>query len=112
MSETFPHQARAGHPDDVQTDDVQTDDAPALHVASTVDVSEQATRAARVEAVLRRGDIRDVAAERRDRAAEGRATEAGDGAWTDRDWSGRDRDEAAIDRADLIEALKHHDPNA
>lgn len=60
--------------------------------------------------LLARGDIRDSAAEHRDRDAEARPTfEAGPQAWLDRDWAGRDRDAAAADRSDLIDLLKDGD---
>ena len=59
---------------------------------------DEATRA-----ILVRADLRDQAAQRRDRRA-GRhfgVTSAGQ-AGIDRDWAARDRDAAATDRADLI----------
>jgi hypothetical protein len=77
-----------------------------LHVASRQDTADEQDRDARFEAILARADVRDQAAERRDRAAEKRFPHPGDRqGWLDRDWAGRDRDAAAIDRADLLALL-------
>ena len=63
--------------------------------------------------LLARGDIRDSAAEHRDRDAEARPeTEVGQQARIDRDWAGRDRDASAVDRSDLIDLLKDGEPPA
>jgi hypothetical protein len=79
---------------------------PGLHVASGEDVAEEQDRDTRFQAILARADVRDQAAERRDRAAEKRFPNPGDRqGWLDRDWAGRDRDAAAIDRADLLALL-------
>jgi hypothetical protein len=78
-----------------------------LHLVSGEDATEAADRDVHVDAILARGDVRDRAAERRDRRAERRAPVAGDGqAHTDRTWAGRDRDAAAADRADLVVLLQ------
>ena len=77
-----------------------------LHVASQQDLADEQDRDARFEAILARGDVRDQAAERRDRAAEEGFPHPGDRqGWLDRDWAGRDRDAAAVDRADLLALL-------
>ncbi len=77
-----------------------------LHVASRQDLADEQDRDARFEAILTRADVRDQAAERRDRAAEDRFPNPGDRqGWLDRDWAGRDRDAAAVDRADLLALL-------
>jgi hypothetical protein len=84
-----------------------------LHVASAADATVVKTREERLDAILRRADVRDRAAEVRDRAAEGR--DPGDGglqAAVDRDWAGRDRDRAAEDRADLLALLGRGEPSA
>ncbi len=71
-----------------------------------------AAREDRLDAILARGDIRDQAAERRDRRADNRPL-GGDGqAGLDRDWAGRDRDAAAEDRADLVGLLHAQEGNA
>jgi hypothetical protein len=78
-----------------------------LHVASPADVTRAKSREERLDAILRRADLRDRAAEIRDRDAEGRdpGGSAPDAA-VDRDWAGRDRDRAAEDRADLLALLR------
>jgi len=77
-----------------------------LLVASRQDLEDEQNRDARFEAILTRADVRDQAAERRDRAAEERFPQPGDRqGWLDRDWAGRDRDAAAVDRADLLALL-------
>jgi hypothetical protein len=77
-----------------------------LHLASGQDVADEQDRDARFQAILVRADLRDQAAERRDRAAEERFPSPGDRqGWLDRDWAGRDRDAAAVDRADLLALL-------
>jgi hypothetical protein len=77
-----------------------------LHLASQQDLADERDRDARFQAILTRGDVRDQAAERRDRAAEERSPHPGDRqGWLDRDWAGRDRDAAAVDRADLLALL-------
>jgi len=91
-------------PAELDEPDVESSD---LHVASTVDVTAATEREERLDAILRRADVRDLAAEARDRAAERR--DPGDGdrlAAVDRDWAGRDRDLAAQDRADLLALLR------
>lgn len=76
-------------------------ETPKLHIASAE--PGQRARDWRFRALLARGDLRDQAAERRDRAAEARSPVRIDAqGWLDRDWAGRDRDAAAIDRADLL----------
>jgi hypothetical protein len=83
-----------------------TADEPTLHVASGEDETKTKLQGDLYDAILARGDLRDQAAERRDRRAEGRAPTSGDKqADLDRFWSGMDRDWAAEDRADLIELL-------
>ena len=78
-----------------------------LHLASGDDAIEEADRDDRLDAILTRGDIRDQAAERRDRRADRRPGVSRDGqARVDRDWAGRDRDAAAIDRAELVGMLE------
>lgn len=63
-----------------------------------------------LDALLSAGDVRDSAAEHRDRDAEARpSSEAGAQSWIDRDWAGRDRDAAASDRADLIDLFQDRD---
>ena len=82
------------------------DDQWSLHIASPEDAIGAAARDDRLDAILTRGDVRDQAAERRDRVADGRSPRTGRGsAGMDRDWAGRDRDLAAADRADLVELL-------
>jgi hypothetical protein len=77
-----------------------------LHLASGEDVAEEEDRDARLQAILTRADVRDQAAEHRDRNAEARFPQPGDRqGWLDRDWAGRDRDAAAVDRADLLALL-------
>jgi len=84
--------------------DLEDHEFPDLHVASGDDIAEEHDRDARFQAILTRADVRDQAAERRDRNAEQRHSTPGDRqGWLDRDWAGRDRDAAAIDRADLLE---------
>lgn len=86
------------------------DDTTALHAASGDDAAQQVRRDERFRAVLARGDVRDEAAERRDRDAETRTSAAADPqSWIDRDWAGRDRDAAATDRADLLDLLREGD---
>lgn len=81
-------------------------DAPELHVVSGRDVAVERRRDTRFQHLLARGDLRDQAAEQRDRAAEVRAPAGVDPqGWLDRVWAGRDRDAAAIDRADLVALL-------
>jgi ANTAR domain len=78
-----------------------------LHLVSGEDAIEAADRDDHLDAILARGDIRDQAAERRDRRADRRPCAAGDNqALTDRTWAGRDRDSAAADRADLVGLLQ------
>ena len=63
-----------------------------------------------LEALLGRADVRDSAAERRDRAAEERVgPEAEDQARLDRIWAGRDRDSSMVDRADLMDLLNEEE---
>ena len=82
-----------------------TADEPALHVASGEDEAKR--QGDLFDAILARGDLRDQAAERRDRRADNRAPTSGDAdAGLDRIWSGMDRDAAALDRAALV-ALLH-----
>lgn len=82
-----------------------------LHLASGDDAIEAADRDDRLDAILTRGDVRDQAAERRDRRADRRPGVSGDGqARVDRDWAGRDRDAAAIDRAELVGMLEKREP--
>ncbi len=77
-----------------------------LHLVSGDDAIEAANQDDDLDAILARGDIRDQAAERRDRRADRRPDSAGDHqALIDRDWAGRDRDAAAADRADLVMLL-------
>ena len=84
---------------------------PELHVASPADVTEATARDNRLDAILRRADVRDRAAEVRDRQAESRGPRGGDpDAAIDRDWAGRDRDHAAEDRADLLALLRRAEP--
>ena len=77
---------------------------------SGADAIEEADRDDQLDAILARGDIRDQAAERRDRRADRRTPGTGDNqdsqALADRDWAGRDRDAAAGDRADLAGLLR------
>jgi ANTAR domain len=85
-----------------------TTDVPSVHVASGEDETNAKRQGDLFDAILARGDLRDQAAERRDRRADGRAPTSGDSeAGLDRIWSGRDRDSAAIDRAALVELLLH-----
>jgi hypothetical protein len=85
-----------------------TADEPTLHVATGKDETGVKRQGDLFEAILARGDLRDQAAERRDRRADGRAPTSGDGqAGLDRIWSGMDRDSAAIDRAALVALLVH-----
>ena len=65
-------------------------------------------RGERVEALLVRSDLRDVAAAQRDRLAHTRGTARLDDVAVAREWAARDRDLAAADRADLIEILGPH----
>ena len=82
-------------------------DEPTLHVASGEDENKAKRQDDLFDAILARWDLRDQAAERRDRRADGRALEWGDAqASLDRIWSGMDRDSAAIDRAALVELLR------
>jgi hypothetical protein len=84
----------------------ETHALPELHLASSEDAEEEQDRGDRLREILARGDVRDLAAERRDRAAEDRFPTPGDRqGWLDRDWAGRDRDAAAVDRADLLALL-------
>jgi len=107
MAEQIP--AQAGPVIDLRT---STAEPPSLHVASGEDATDLAAREDRLDAILTRGDIRDQAAERRDRRADNRPL-GGDGqAGLDRDWAGRDRDAAAEDRADLVGLLHAQDGNA
>ena len=77
-----------------------------LHIASAGDVADERGRDSRLQTLLARGDLRDQAAERRDRTAEARCPVGVDPqGWLDRDWAGRDRDAAASDRADLLALL-------
>jgi hypothetical protein len=106
MVEQIP--AQAGPVIDLRTSAAEP---PSLHVASGDDAIDLAAREDRLEAILIRGDIRDQAAERRDRRAETRPL-GGDGqAGLDRDWAGRDRDLAAGDRADLVWLLHAQEGN-
>ncbi|MGZ4594472.1 MAG: hypothetical protein ACXV3C_11435 [Actinomycetes bacterium] len=83
-----------------------TADEPTLHVASGEDETKAKRQGDVFDAILARGDLRDQAAERRDRRADGRAPTSGDAqAGLDRVWSGMDRDAAAVDRAALVELL-------
>ena len=60
-----------------------------------------------MDAILVRGDLRDQAAERRDRRADQRFGATSEGqAGIDRDWAARDRDAAATDRSDLVGLLR------
>lgn len=64
----------------------------------------------RVGGVLLDADLRDSAAERRDRDAEARpVSDVGPQAWLDREWAGRDRDAAASDRAELSDIIHDRD---
>jgi hypothetical protein len=82
-------------------------DPSKLHLVSGIDAIEAASPDLRLDAILARGDIRDQAAERRDRRAECRFPGRDRGhAGTDRDWAGRDRDSAAADRADIVGLLR------
>ena len=81
-----------------------TADESTLHVATGEDETEAKRQGDLFDAILARGDLRDQAAERRDRRAEGRAPTSGE-AGLDRIWSGMDRDSAAVDRAALVELL-------
>ena len=88
-------------------------DPPELHVASPADLTEATARDDRLDAILRRADVRDRAAEIRDRVAEGRGPAGGEtDAAIDRDWAGRDRDLAAEDRADLLALLRRTEASA
>jgi hypothetical protein len=59
-----------------------------------------------LEALLGRADVRDSAAERRDRDADERVgPETEDQSRLDRIWAGRDRDSSMGDRADLMDLL-------
>ena len=85
---------------------VREADTSKLHLVSGKDAIEAAARDVRLDAILTRGDVRDQAAERRDRRAERRLPGLGGGqAAADRDWAARDRDAAAADRADLVGLL-------
>ena len=84
-----------------------TADEPTLHVASGEDETEAKRQGDLFDAILARGDLRDQAAERRDRRADVRAPTSGDAGKPDRIWSGMDRDLAAGDRAALVELLLH-----
>jgi hypothetical protein len=89
-----------------QADGERPDLLELLHVASGQDLADEQDRDARFEAILARADVRDQAAERRDRDAEERFPHPGDRqGWLDRDWAGRDRDAAAVDRADMLALL-------
>ena len=80
-----------------------------LHIASAGDVADERGRGSRLQSLLARSDLRDQAAERRDRTAEARCPVGVDPqGWLDRDWAGRDRDAAASDRADLLALLDEH----
>lgn len=87
-------------------------EASSLHIASGADAREVAARDDHLDEILTRGDIRDQAAERRDRHAERRPLDGDVEARLDRTWAGRDRDAAAVDRADLVLLLhaQEHDP--
>ena len=98
--------ARPSAEDEAQTRPDLPELLDLLHVASQQDLADEQDRDARFDAILTRGDVRDQAAERRDRAAEERFPQPGDRqGWLDRDWAGRDRDAAAVDRADLLALL-------
>ncbi|MDQ1615666.1 MAG: hypothetical protein QOJ60_1605 [Actinomycetota bacterium] len=88
-------------------------DTSGLHVASPEDTTDTTARDDQLNVILRRADMRDLAAERRDREAEGRDPAGRDhhGA-IERDWAGRDRDRAAEDRADLLALLRRADPSS
>jgi hypothetical protein len=106
MAEQIPTQA--GPVIDLRTSTAETS---SLHVAAGDDAIDLAAREDRLHAILARGDIRDQAAERRDRRADNRPL-GGDGqAGLDRDWAGRDRDAAAGDRADLVGLLHAQEGN-
>jgi hypothetical protein len=80
---------------------------PALHVAGDEDQTKAQRLGDLFDAILVRGDLRDQAAERRDRRADARAPLPGDApASLDRIWSGMDRDSAAVDRAALVDLLR------
>lgn len=81
-------------------------ETPVLHIASPRDAAGERGRDARVRVMLARGDLRDKAAERRDRSAEARSSVGVDAqAELDRDRAGRDRDAGDNDRADLLALL-------
>lgn len=85
-------------------------DAPSPSAASPGASPDETEPDHRLDDVLSAGDVRDSAAEQRDRDAESRpGSEVGPNAWIDRDWAGRDRDAAASDRADLIDLLQGRD---
>ena len=63
-----------------------------------------------LEALLGRADVRDSAAEGRDRAAEERVgPDDADQSRLRRIWAGRDRDSSMVDRADLMDLLNEED---
>jgi len=63
-----------------------------------------------LEALLGRADVRDSAAERRDRdAGERVGPDAEDQSRLDRIWAGRDRDSSMVDRSDLMDLLNDED---
>lgn len=103
MVEQIPEQAR---PEPARRE--PTADEPSLHLASGEDETEGKRQGDLFDAILARGDLRDQAAERRDRLSDGRTRTSGDGqAGLDRICSRRDRDSAAMDRAALVELLVH-----
>ncbi len=83
--------------------------SPAPVASAKTGVADERRRE-RLGELLVDGDVRDSAAEQRDRDAEARlSSEVGPHAWIDRDWAGKDRDAAASDRADLIDLLQDRD---
>lgn len=88
-------------------------DSPPPHAPSAESVTPPTRRDQGLASLLARGDMRDSAAEHRDRDAEARPdAEVGAQAWIDRDWAGRDRDASAVDRSDLIDLLEDGEPPA
>jgi hypothetical protein len=85
-----------------------------LYAVTDDGVSIQPSWDDRFAAVLSRGDLRDSAAECRDRAAERRSgldDETSRWAWADRYRAGQDRDDGATDRADLIALFRERGHN-
>ncbi len=77
---------------------------------SPTELAAKRRRGEGLEALLGRADVRDSAAEGRDRAAEERVgPDDADQSRLDRIWAGRDRDSSMVDRADLMDLLNEEE---